>query len=271
MVIGMTIKQSAKAITLGAFLALFLVFTGYGAQQAWAEDNSSPFQSLMDEIDSLKRVNQTQLQKIEVQADQIKELMEAKEADRERIRLCTRESIFTLRLVCYDDVARDMNLISAQAAQSNKESIEKQGFWNITRRVNSLGENVTTLTVNSTEPVTSRTGARLQPTFNIRCRSQNTDVFLDWQSPLNAQRVYISEQEITYKIDDDPLYNALWELSQDNHAAFAKRPVEFVRNLRGKQQLVLMVTPHGGRSATMIFPLAGLDSALDVLVEHCYN
>ncbi len=208
---------------------------------------------------------------IGVLEEKIKKLDRELADQRRRIEICTREPSLTSRIVCYDEIARDYGFKTAEDIKTQEVKMEGRGFWNITKRKTEMGDEMIYLKLDSIEPVVSRGGTRRNPTFVIRCGSKKTDAYLDWKTPLAEYKVFVRKQPIMVKMDSEPIIAQEWDLSEDNHAAFSPKPIDFVKKLKEKSKLVLVVTPYADKTATLVFPLQGIDGALDVLVKECYN
>jgi hypothetical protein len=187
-----------------------------------------------------------------------------------RVEICSKTASLADRVVCYDEIARDYGFKTLRDLKSQEQKIGQYGFWQVTHRINDMGDEVIYLKLDSVEPVVSRSGIRRTPTFTLRCVSKKTDVFLDWKATLTGNR-NIKNIHVLYKIDSNPLVSGTWQLSEDNNAAFSPNAIEFIKSLTDRTKLVLIVTPFADRTATLIFPLKGLAPALDILVKRCYN
>jgi hypothetical protein len=203
--------------------------------------------------------------------DQQKALVRDAANTKSRVEICSKDPSLADRIVCYDEIARDYGFKTLRDIENQEIKMGEFGFWQVTRRKNDMGDEVIYLKLDSVEPVVSRAGIKRNPTFNVRCAAKKTDVYLDWKAPMGAYRVSVKDMNIIYKIDSNRLTNQPWSISQDNHAAFSPDPIGFVKQLVDHEKLVLIVTPYADRSATLVFPLKGMSSALQILVKHCYN
>jgi hypothetical protein len=187
-----------------------------------------------------------------------------------RVEICSKTASLADRIVCYDEIARDYGFKTVRDIKNQEQKIGQYGFWQVTRRLNDMGDEVIYLKLDTIEPVVSRAGIRRTPTFTLRCASKKTDVFIDWKASLTGYRSR-KNIHVLYKIDSNPLVDGVWQISEDNNAAFAPNSIEFVKALNDRTKLVLILTPYGDRTATLVFPLKGLAPALDILVKRCYN
>ena len=259
-------KMTLRKLLL--FIAALMFFSAPGVLAQETEDDFDRFQA--EKLELEQKLEKREIV-VEQQAEQIKKLNDEVEDHKRRIQNCSVDPSLAARIVCYDEIARDLGFKTAADIQGQEERMGDHGFWTIAKKVNEMGDEVITLKVDSVHPVTSRSGMRRTPTFNIRCASRKTDVFLDWKSPLADHKVFIKTQTILYRIDSEKQLSEEWDLSQDNHAAFSPGAIEFVKKLTNKGKLVMIVTAYSDHTSTLVFPLQGFGKALDVLVSRCYN
>ena len=254
--------------TVFVLAAMLLVLSGPLANAQDAEQSYDKFLAERQELEN-KLAKRDEV--VDRQLEEIKEYIKQLDDQKRRIEFCSSDPSPAARVVCYDEIARDYGFKTVDEMKTQEQRMEDHGFWIISKKVNEMGDEVITLKVDTVQPVISRSGMRRTPSFNIRCASKRTEVFLDWKSPLADHKVFIKTQSIKYKIDSERLMVEEWDLSQDNHAAFSPRAIDFVKILKGKSKLVLIVTAYGDQTSTLVFPLSGLNKALNVLVERCYN
>lgn len=74
-----------------------------------------------------------------------------------------------------------------------------------------------------------------------------------------------------YQMGTEPRYRENWDMSTDLQAAFVPDAIEFIRDLRQHNRLVLNFTPTGESLQTIVHELSGMNDALRLLVELCYQ
>lgn len=253
-----------------ALAAALLLLAGLPAL-AQDDRDADSYASFMAEKKELEERLEKRDQVIDRLQDQVTKMTRDLEDQRRRIQVCATDPSLASRMVCYDEIARDYGYKTSEDIKTQEEKVGDHGFWRIVKKLNEMGDEVIYLKVDSVEPVVTRAGTRRTPTFTIRCVGGKTDAYIDWKAALADYKVFIQKQQVSYKIDGSSLIDQDWELSQDNHAAFAPDPIEFIKKLTGRSKLALIITPYTDKSATLIFPLQGLPTALNVLVERCYN
>lgn len=175
------------------------------------------------------------------------------------------------RLICYDRIAVDLGVIDEKKQQARAEELAKFGFWTISTRTNDMQERITSLKVDSDQEATTRTGYKRVPTFAVECKNRTTEVFMDWKSPLVRAPSPAKKIIVTFKVDNLTKITEEWELSLDFSSAFAPKPVDFVRNLKGRERLVIEITPYNDTTQALSFDIRKLEPALEVLIKECYH
>ena len=177
------------------------------------------------------------------------------------------------RLRCYDAIAVDLGFITTEDIQKTEEQIAKYGFWEVIERKVGTGNTSIYLRLDSSTIVKSAYGPAHAPTLILRCTDKNTDVFLDWGGMLGDPKGKAKGIYVDYKLDSAAFKAQEWEYSLDFSSAFVPRPVDFVRELKGKKELTIQITPfgQGGGMANLIFNLEQFENALAALVDRCYK
>ncbi len=195
-----------------------------------------------------------------------------------QIEICSMTTSRVTRLICYDDLASRLGYVTPEIAQREEEILERYGFWEVTRRMSAAGEQIYYLKNDAAEYVVSRSGTRRKPTFMISCRNGETEAYLDWKDEL-LRTVFASRGarntpyriEMIYQMGTEPRYRENWDMSTDLQAAFVPDAIEFIRDLRQHNRLVLNFTPTGESLQTIVHELSGMNDALRLLVELCYQ
>jgi len=234
------------------FTAVFLCFGKSTAQaQAQAQDHTPKQQKIME--------NNRQL---------LSELVSIKE----KIKFCAEISKDRgLRINCYDRISESLGYIAEADRAKTEKTIAQLGFWNVVERENKIGEMVTYLKLDSKNTVRNKRGITRAPTLILRCKDKVTDVYLDWGEPLGNPNGRKKNIYIEYQIDSSASKPQEWDYSLDFFSAFNPTSVDFVRELRGKEKLIMKFTPDKQSMKTLLFELKGFNSALSILVDRCYK
>lgn len=176
------------------------------------------------------------------------------------------------RLVCYDELATSLGFVPPDQVNREAQILETYGFWEVTKRRNAAGENIIYLKNDSVEDVTSRTGIHRTPTLVVKCKSGQTDVYLDWKTRLIPRHSsWASSMSLQMQLDAEPKQTVNWELSTDRHALFVPDPVEFIKSMRQHERLVLHISPPHDSAQTIVHDISGLNMVLELLVQNCYK
>ncbi len=176
------------------------------------------------------------------------------------------------RLICFDEASKKAGFMTVEQAAREEKIVEKYGFWEVTRRKTTTGEEVMYLKNNAAEDVKLQSGMKRLPTFVIMCKHGRTDAYLDWKSRLSPYYLGgFSKIQVVFQLDAGERRLTTWELSTDRQAAFIPEPMDFIKDLRKHEKLILQITPMHELAQTILFDVSGLEKVLDILVENCYN
>ena len=184
-------------------------------------------------------------------------------------RKCLASETRIVRLSCFDQVAQDMRLIPADQKKKEDQIIGTYGFWRAIFSQDEMMHQVTTLKLDSATDYNSANGLEIRPTLTLKCQLAKTDVYLDWQIPLNSN-IARKTLPISFSIDGFPPVNQEWQLSGDNFAMYAPDPAKMIRALKTHVKLVVTVTPDNEATGALTYDLPGFDEALQILVQRCY-
>ena len=172
------------------------------------------------------------------------------------------------RLRCYDNIGRDLNVITVEEQKKQDDVIGRYGFWQVIESKDAFSRGQIFLKLESTNGVPSN-GIETHPLLTIACFSGKTDVYVDWQHALSVDDASHAIP-VQFSIDDaDPLQDK-WTLSQDNAALYASDSSAMIRTLRGHKTLAVLMSPEG-TPQTLRYDLDGMDSALQILIQRCYR
>ena len=188
----------------------------------------------------------------------------------ENIESCSNRSDRVLRLQCYDQLAEHLGYISPEKRAEEGKILGVYGFWEASSSRNDMGEVYTYLKVKPNAAVFTNRGIKKFPELVLRCKTNVTDVYLDWRGPLVANNVTKS-LHVGYRLDAEEKVSEPWEVSLDMHAVFSPRAIEFVRELKRAKKVSLELTPYDDRTHVVNYVVEGLESGLELLAKRCYN
>ncbi len=190
---------------------------------------------------------------------------------KDSIKRCSELQDRGIRMSCYDKLSQSLGFLSAEKIAEDQKTLGKIGFWDITSKKNIDGTAQTTLRLESSNTIKSRTGTERNVALVIRCTPGKTEVFLDWKAPVTGSTsANKTTTTVTYYLNGSEKINENWEISSDLYAIFALDPAAFIRNIMKKQKLTIGITPYGSYIQNAIFDVTGADGAIDVIVKTCY-
>ena len=184
-------------------------------------------------------------------------------------RKCLNTETRIARLSCYDEIAQDMNLIPADQKKKEDQIIGTYGFWRVIFSQDETLHQQTFLKLDSSTKIMSASGLEVRPTLTLKCQLEKTDLYLDWQIPLNENAAR-TKLPITFSIDGFPPATQDWQLSGDNFAMYSPDAAKMIRAMKGHVKMVATVTPDNEATSSMTFDLPGFDQALPILIQRCY-
>jgi hypothetical protein len=78
-----------------------------------------------------------------------------------------------------------------------------------------------------------------------------------------------TRSSICWRLDEDKPVSGWWLVSDDYEAVFAPQPVDFIKRLAKRQQLLLELDVSRGGTQTVTFNLSGLSEMLPELRAAC--
>lgn len=136
--------------------------------------------------------------------------------------------------------------------------------WRVSESTNPLDDSpMVTLSLDASGP--SPSGFRSTPTLIVRCRSKETDLYVNWDA-----YVGLDESTVTTRIGRAPATKKAWSISTDNKATFYPgSPVTFIKELLAADTLIAATTPYNESPVTAVFRLTGLAEKIQPLRTAC--
>ena len=167
------------------------------------------------------------------------------------------------RLHCYDRIVESLDL------DSPLRNTERQGQWIVHTDTSPMDDSRTVqLRVDADDTIADRFGAnRVRPVLHILCRENTTSLIVDWDIYIG-----IGQTRLRYRIDSETAQTATWSIST-NHEAFGlwngATSIGLIRQMFGRQNLLVQTTPYGENSVMVNFNITGLEEAIAPLREAC--
>lgn len=166
------------------------------------------------------------------------------------------------RLQCFDGLAKQLG-VDAPATSS-----ETVSAWDVIVKTSPVDDSQNVyLRVVSSEAVANRYGGVSRPSLMVRCQENKTNLYTVWSDYLGNEDI-----ELTIRIDKDPAYSRDWSISTDGNAAGlwnGGNSIPFIQSLFGRDQLLVRLTPYAESAVTAIFPISGLEQAIEPLRKAC--
>lgn len=165
------------------------------------------------------------------------------------------------RLECYDQLARDLDLIIT----TTTSDVEGSGKWSCEIETNPIDDTKrVTLCLISGEATEETFERGEDAALFIRCQSNETELWIMWLNYLG------SEAHVLTRVGKDKAVSKKWVLSTDSQGTFYPgNSIPFIKTLMEVDKLVAQITPYSESPMTVIFDVRGLKEAIKPLQETC--
>lgn len=144
-----------------------------------------------------------------------------------------------------------------------------KGQWQVETDKSAMDDSPTVvLSVRANAASADRLGKTIRPTLSIRCKENDTDVFINWQQFLTTGGSD-DGTSVQYRIDAARAVTAPWSISTDFTATFSRNSVQLARKLATGRRLVVRTTPYGEDPVEASFNLDGLAPLLPRVAQAC--
>jgi len=156
-----------------------------------------------------------------------------------------------------------------QLAEDHLERSKRQGLWRVTEEQDPMGEGSTVvLAAQSSEAIVSSFGMSSYPSLVLRCSKGKTEAYFhadtglksDWRSKSTPIRI---------RIDNGSPQPLLAHASSGGDAAFIARPIKFIEQLLGVNDLTVELQPYNRQPAAVRIDVRKLDAVLPKLRSAC--
>ncbi len=172
-----------------------------------------------------------------------------------QLELCSKIENNIKRLQCYDDLV----------GKNQSTAHSSIGHWSV-RTENSKFTDTKTIYIhtNALEEIHDRYNNQVTPYLFFRCEDNKTEAFIGWEMFIGT-----GSTNVTYRIDKEKVKNVTWNTSTDNKAVFISKPINFIKSLMDKQNLIVEIIPYGENRRMVEFNVTGLREAIQPLQEAC--
>jgi hypothetical protein len=194
-----------------------------------------------------------------------------------RISACAREPVSTIRLHCYDRLARELEDMRTRqtlapaptqsdpvapqlyVARDPEGRIRDIGGWTVFRDQDRMtGATRTTLELSGS--VESGAG-RTNPSLGLRCAAGQLTAFFQVGVALGNRPT----TTVRLRFDETPLVTQTWRVSTSGTLAFAQEPRAFAEQLAAAQAVLLEASEARGGPMRARFVTAGIDRIVEEL------
>lgn len=162
------------------------------------------------------------------------------------------------RLECYDQLARDLGLVTT----TTTKTVEGSGKWHCDIETNPIDDTRTVTLMLAADEGTSRFGKSV--VLVIRCQSKKTELYICWNDYLG------SEAYVLTRVGKSEAIRKKWSLSTNSQSTFYRgQVIPFIKSLMEADRLVAQITPYSENPVTAVFDIRGLSEAIKALQETC--
>lgn len=107
---------------------------------------------------------------------------------------------------------------------------------------------------------------KITPTLYIRCRNNETDLFIALDTFLSVSRSGVS---VATRLDSEKAEELDWSVMSNGKTVFIHKPVPFIRKMMKHDTLLVHVKPMVTDSHLLKFDIRGLSEAIKPICEAC--
>ncbi|PHM50578.1 type VI secretion system-associated protein TagO [Xenorhabdus sp. KK7.4] len=133
----------------------------------------------------------------------------------------------------------------------------KLGEWDITKEVNKLTDKIDYFAVLSSE--------NGEESLVLRCENNTTEAYIATDEYLGIE----NDAKVTFRIDKQNAITENWEIGGSNDSAFSPSPVQFIRKIYGKQNIVVGYIPDGQIQIIAEFKIDHINEVAKEISQAC--
>jgi type VI secretion system protein VasI len=173
------------------------------------------------------------------------------------------------RLACYD---RESGRAHRAVRTNLDDRMRPEGLWQSTTTTSKLtDESNVFLSIRSVEPVACGWNRLDYITLTLRCVENTTALVLQTDCHMTSSE-YNSYGDVDYRLDDKPAGVWAMQASTDSRALglwSGSQSIPAIKEMMGRDELVVRATPYGQSPFTADFDISGLESQLPPLRTAC--
>lgn len=175
--------------------------------------------------------------------------------------ICAAKGSDAERLICYDDLAKKLNVDKPKTKLS-----AGQGKWKVREEVSPIDDSKKVIMTLDAETTIGHGYREYRPIMYIRCSENKTSLFINTNHYLGLRDI-----PVLTRLDKDKATTRKWGLSTDNKAIFAPGSnAAYAKSLFNNDSLLIQLTPYNESPVMTTFDIRGLKEAIKPLREACH-
>jgi type VI secretion system protein VasI len=140
------------------------------------------------------------------------------------------------------------------------------GDWEVETEVSPIDDSTNVyLYLKASEPVAGMFGQDTYPYLTVRCRENDTDLYISWEQFLGS-----GGTAVLIRFDKEKARETRWGTSTDGKAVFSPNPIAHIKEMLEHDQLIVRTTPFSESPVTASFNIRGLASVIGQLQAACH-
>ncbi|MCG2634514.1 MAG: type VI secretion protein [Gammaproteobacteria bacterium] len=158
-------------------------------------------------------------------------------------------------------------------ARSDKTDGAPSGAWERRIETSPIDDSLNVfLSLDASEPLQSRLIDNVTPTLNLRCKKNQTAVYMNLKmmSDISIDMAGKQYADATLRYDQRPALKEKFDLSVSGESVFSRKPVEMAEQMMKHRKLLVEFTPFNSSPQVATFDLAGLSDSIVPLRKACH-
>ena len=177
------------------------------------------------------------------------------------IAICANKSTDAERLICYDDLAKSLNV------EKPKTTITKgKDKWVVSEDISPVDDSKKVTLMLDAEELIRGSFNSYKPTMVLRCSENTTNAYVVMGVFLGSDRI-----KVLSRLDKQKATKRNWGISTDHKAIFAPGGnIKYIKNIMKHDKLLVQMTPYGANTVMTTFDIKGLKEAVKPLRDACH-
>lgn len=176
------------------------------------------------------------------------------------IAICAKKETDAERLICYDDLAKKLNVDKPKTTVSTGK-----GKWIVSEQASQIDDSKKVILILDAETDVGYGYRRTTPSMILRCSENETNAYINTNYYLGLDSI-----SVLTRLDKNKATKSYWSISTDGKAIFAPNNISFIKKLLEHDSLLIQLTPYGESPIMTTFDLRGVKEAVKPLREACH-